>query len=241
MVNSFENNNKGKDYPSAVPIVIGWLSFLGGIIGLSTFHEELVFFDNFIIDWISLSLLILGILSYGTFIAYGTYIVYCGKNYSLCEDYDDGQPQDMGIDNQLAKKENELIKEVDELIRTGDINDENIDGVNEKLKSLEDCLMSRYLLAKPSVPLGFEPLGIQCKINQMTFLKNDEPSDDNGNMVDGDKIILIDGELVRENNSEKEVTNLFKRHSEYRPENNPNSKFYGMNKSEIYATMISPE
>ena len=73
----------------------------------------------------------------------------------------------------------------------------------------------------------------------MTFLKNGEPADDNGNIVDGDKIILIDGEIVREDTSEKEVTNLFKRHSEYRPENNPNSKLYGMNKSEIYAKTTS--
>jgi len=240
-MHNYENNHNSRNYPSAVPIVIGWLSFLGGIVALSIFHEELVFFDNFITDWISLSLLILGILSYGTFIAYGTYIVYCGKHDSLCEEHDDDQPQDMSIDDQLAKKENELIKEVDELLRTGDINNENIEGVNEKLKSLEECLMSRYLLAKPSVPLGVERLGIQCKINQMTFLKNGEPSDDNGNIVEGDKIILIDGDIVREDTSEKEVTSLFKRHSEYRPENNPNSKFYGMNKSEIYATMISPE
>jgi len=241
MVNNFENNHNSKDFPSAVPIVIGWLSFLGGIIALFIFHEDWILFDNFLTDWISLSLLILGILSYGTFIAYGTYIVYRGNHENLNEDYHDSQPQDISIDNQLAKTENELLKEVDELLRSGDINDENIDGVNEKLKSLEDCLMSRYLLAKPSVPKGLENLGIQCKINQMTFLKNGEPADDNGNIVDGDKIILIDGEIVREDTSEKEVTNLFKRHSEYRPENNPNSKFYGMNKSEIYATMISPE
>jgi len=241
MVNNFEDNNSSKNFPSAVPIVIGWLSFLGGIITLFIFHEDWILFDNFLTDWISLSLLIFGILSYGTFIAYGTYIVYRGNHENLNEDYHDSQPQDISIDNQLAKTENELLKEVDELLRSGDINDENIDGVNEKLKSLEDCLMSRYLLAKPSVPKGLENLGIQCKINQMTFLKNGEPADDNGNIVDGDKIILIDGEIVREDTSEKEVTNLFKRHSEYRPENNPNSKFYGMNKSEIYATMISPE
>ena len=137
MVNNFGNNHPRKDFPSAVPIVIGWLSFLGGIIALFTFHEEWVIFDNFITDWISLSLLILGILSYGTLIAYGTYIVYPRKPDSLYEDHHDDQPQDMGIDDQLAKEENELLKEVDELLRNGDINDENIDSVNEKLKSLE--------------------------------------------------------------------------------------------------------
>ena len=137
MVHNLENSHNHKDFPSAVPIVIGWLSFLGGIIVLFIFHEKWVLFDNFITDWISLSLLILGILSYGTFIAYGTYIVYRGNHGSVYEEYHDDQPQDMGVDNQLAKQENELLKEVDELLRTGDINDENIDGVNEKLKSLE--------------------------------------------------------------------------------------------------------
>ena len=137
MVHNFEKNHNSRDYPSAVPIVIGWLSFLGGIIAVFTFHDEWVLFDNFITDWILLSLLIFGILSYGTFIAYGTYLVYRGKQDSPYEEYHDDQPQDNGIDNQLAKKENELLKEVDELLRTGDINDENIDGVNEKLKSLE--------------------------------------------------------------------------------------------------------
>ena len=137
MVNNFENNHNSKEFPSAVPIVIGWLSFLGGIIALFIFHEDWVLFDNFLADWIALSLLILGILSYGTFIAYGTYIVYRGNQENLYEDYQDSQPQDVSIDNQLAKTENELLKEVDELLRSGDINDENSEGVNEKLKSLE--------------------------------------------------------------------------------------------------------
>ena len=137
MVNKFENNHNSKNFPSAVPIVIGWLSFLGGIIALFIFHEYWILFDNFLTDWISLSLLILGILSYGTFIAYGTYIVYRGNQENVKEDYQDSQPQDVSIDNQLAKTENELLKEVDELLRSGDINDENSDEVNEKLKSLE--------------------------------------------------------------------------------------------------------